>query len=222
MQTPRNITTLIALAAIACGICQPATSDPLEDDARVWMESGFGGASVDTRAAELPGERGAAVLTIGMGYRATRHFGIGAEYASSASLSGCHQWGCGGAGEEFKPSFNRISLFGEVRMLEGSVRLRYGLGSVSYCYSGGYGFDLWYLLLQDEDELDSHTGCDSTSGRVHSASIGYHWRWWDGSSPMVAGLRLGVEQAKFRPVSGVGVPGFRYRAATLTLQISLN
>ena len=120
------------------------------------------------------------------------------------------------------PAFNRASVFGEMRMLDGRVRLRYGVGDISYCFAGGAGLNLWYLALDDDDPAAFYT-CESVHGLARSASIGYHWRMFGGDgTPVVAGLKLGVEDARFRAEPRVGLPSFHYRAVTLTLQFSFN
>jgi len=123
------------------------------------------------------------------------------------------------------PMFNRASAFGEMRVLDGRLRLRYGLGDVSYCYGGGAGVNLWSLValaLEDDDYVNLHT-CDAVHGLGRSASIGYHWSMSGGDTPAVnAGLQLGVEDAYMHGEPRVGLPRVHYRAVTLSLQLSFN
>ena len=177
---------LLVITGVALGISlQARAGEPVPGEGgRWWMEGGIGGAQVDTRAQGLPGRHGAAILSAGLGFRATPELAIGFEYATSASLSGCERWDCHGRSWDFMPAFNRASVFGEMRLLQGRVRLRYGLGDVSYCYGGGAGLNLWYLALEDDDYVDFYS-CDAVHGLVRSASIGYHWQMFGGGAPPV-------------------------------------
>ncbi len=215
-----------ALSGLFLAMPRPANADQfgLEDQERWWAEGGFGGARVLTTAPGLPGWRGAVVLSAGFGVHATEHFGIGFEYASSAALSSCAHWDCGGQSWNFKPNFNRATVFGELRMFQGRLRMRYGFGDNSFCYGGGPGFSLWYLAIEameDDDEFES-ASCAARHGTVRTASISYHWRWMEEAEPVTAGLRLGVERGDFRARQSIGMPAFGYRAVTLTLQLSFN
>ena len=194
----------------------------MDVESRWWLEGGIGGGQVDTRAPGLPGRHGTAILSLGAGFRATPQASIGFEYATSASLFGCQRWDCEGHSWEFMPAFNRATLFGEIRFLDGRMRLRYGVGDLSYCYAGGAGLNLWYLALDgDDDDFVNLYTCDAVHGFVKSASLGYFWRMDGGSGvPATAGLKLGVEDANMHGAARVGLPPFHYRAVTLTLQLS--
>lgn len=192
-----------------------------DQDWRWWLEGGIGGGSISTHAEGLPDRRGAAILSLGVGFRATPQASIGFEYATNASLSGCQRWDCQRRGWNFMPAFNRATVFGEMRFFDGRMRLRYGVGDLSYCYAGGAGLNLWYLALEDDDYVDVYS-CDAVHGMAKSASLSYHWRRPDGESPLTAGLKLGVEDAYMHGKQAAGLPPFHYRAVTLTFQLSFN
>lgn len=216
----------VSLAAILLCLSSPAraATSGMDEDWRWWLEGGMGGGWVDTRAPGLPGRHGAAILSMAVGFRATPQASIGFEYSTSAALSGCQRWDCQGHTWNFMPAFNRATLFGEMRFFEGRMRLRYGVGDLSYCHAGGAGMNLWYLaieaLAQDETAVFD---CSSVHGFVKSASLGYHWRMSDGdSTPLVAGLKLGVEDSYMHGKQSAGLPPFHYRAVTFTFQLSFN
>lgn len=208
-----TIAGFVGMPAVAAG-----PSD-FRQDRGGWAEAGVGAASVSMQTTGLPERHGTAVISMGLGYRATRTFGIGVEYASSAPLYGCQQWDCAGQVRDFRPEFNRASLFGELRLYRGQLRLRYGMGDTSYCYAGGRGLDLWYMVLSDDDDVED-LSCSAVHGLARSASVSYHWRWED--SRTSAGLRLGMEQADLHGRRAIGLPPMRYRALTLTLQLAFN
>lgn len=214
---------VVSLFATVAGllVAPPGGAQSMDLDERWWLEGGIGASQVETPAAVLPGQRGGAVLSVGGGFRPVRELGFGIEYSSNAPFTGCQRWDCDGDTRNFKPGFNRLSAFGELRLFQGKVRLRYGVGDVSYCYRGRPSFDLWNVLFNGNDT--AYSSCDSVSGFAKSASIGFHWMEDDGAgNPMAAGLRLGVEEADFKGRARIDLPAFRYRAATLTLQLSLN
>jgi hypothetical protein len=222
---PRSIqTSCIAVIVLLSGVlAAPALADEFPTDAggRGWLEGGLGAAELTTRAAELPGRHGAAVLNIAAGYRVTPQLGVGLEFTSSAPLSSCNQWDCGGRSWDFKPGFNRFSAFGEMRFFQGRVRLRVGAGDASYCYAGDSTLDLWYTVFEPDGDVQV-SSCSAVHRFVRSASVGYHWRMGDQSTPLTAGFRLGWEGANFHSKTSVGLPAFKYRAVTLTLQLSFN
>jgi hypothetical protein len=212
----------IPIAAVLLCLLSPARANAagLEDEGRVWLEGGIGGGSISTQAEGLPDRHGAAILSLGFGFRATSQASIGFEYATNASLSGCQRWDCQHTSWDFMPAFNRATVFGEMRFFEGRMRLRYGVGDLSYCYAGGAGLNLWYLALEDDDYVDLYS-CSAVHGMAKSASVSYHWRM-PGESPLTAGIKLGVEDAYMHGKQAVGLPPFHYRAVTLTLQMSFN
>jgi hypothetical protein len=217
----RSHVAAIVLVVIAGSTgMQAMAREPLDFSRRGgWLEAGVGAASVSMQTTGLPERQGTAVVSMGLGYQATRAFGVGVEYASSAPLYGCRDWDCAGQAHEFRPEFNRASLFGELRLFRGQLRLRYGLGDTSYCYAGGRGLDLWYMVLSDDDD-EENLSCSAVHGFARSASVSYHWHWQD--SPAGAALRLGMEHADLHGRRAIGLPPMRYQAVTLTLQIAFD
>lgn len=216
----------IGLGAVALTLSSAVSAGNADygEDWRTWLEGGIGGAQINTRAERLPGRRGAAIISTGAGFRLTPELGIGLEFATNASLSGCQRWDCDGRSWDFMPAFNRVSVFGEMRVLDERVRLRYGVGDLSYCYRGGAGMNLWFMAIValDGDET-AVFDCSSVHGWVKSASIGYHWRMKPvDSTPLMAGLKLGLEDSHMRGKPSAGLPPFHYRAVTLTFQLSFN
>ena len=66
--------------------------------------------------------------------------------------------------------------------------------------------NLWYLALEDDDYVDVYD-CKAVHGLAKSLSLGYHWRMVDHDSmPVVAGLRLGVEDADMHGKASAGLP----------------
>jgi hypothetical protein len=215
-----------SLAAMLLCLSSPvrAGNAHLDEDWRWWLEGGIGGGRLDTRAQGLPGRHGAAVLSLGIGFRATPQASIGFEYSTNAALSGCQRWDCQGRTWDFMPAFNRATLFGEMRFFDGRMRLRYGVGDLSYCHAGGAGMNLWYLAIEALAEDDTAVfDCSAVHGLVKSASIGYHWHMPGGdATPLMAGLKLGVEDSYMHGKQSAGLPPFHYRAVTLTFQLSFN
>lgn len=226
MQKALSITVILSCLAVAgpVRLASAAGIDELQPQERAWLEGAIGGARIDTQSVDFPGTRGAALLSMGIGFRITPQLAFGAEYASSASLSGCQRWDCEGSTWEFMPSFNRASVFGEMRVLDGRVRLRYGIGDVSYCYGSGPGLNLWQMVVDSlDDYASSNYSCNAVHGWAKSASISFHWSIpGNNSVPMSAGLKLGVEEARMRSEPEVGLPPFRYRAVTLTVELGFN
>jgi hypothetical protein len=211
--------------AVSSGFMPCAMAGMDRDIDRAWLEGGIGAASVSMQASGLSEGEGAAVISMALGYRATRSFGVGLEYASSAPMYGCQHWDCGGAARDFKPQFNRASLFGELRMFHGQLRLRYGVGDASYCYAGGRGWDLWGMVLTgvlDDDEYLDQPDCKAVHGLARSASLSYHWRTRYMDSPLSIGLRLGLEDSSIHGRQSIGLPSMRYRATTFTVQLAFN
>ncbi len=217
-------TWLVSVATLLLGVSAPARASnaDMTDDSGWWLEGGIGGGQFNTRAEGLPGRHGGAVLSFGFGFRATARTAIGLEYATNATLSACQRWDCEGRSWDFMPAFNRATVFGEMRFFEGQLRLRYGVGDLSYCYAGGAGLNLWYLALDDDDYVDIYS-CRAVHGLAKSASIGYFWRMPGGEvAPVTAGLKLGVEDSYMHGKQSAGLPPFHYRAVTLTLQLNFN
>lgn len=219
----KSTAALVFMLAGCTGVQAWAGGAPYaaESEWRGWLEGGVGAASVSLQTTGVPEQHGTAVISMGLGYQLTRTFGIGAEYASSAPLYGCQQWDCAGQVQDFRPEFNRASLFGELRLFHGQLRLRYGLGDTSYCYAGGRGLDLWYMVLSDDDDDLGDLNCSAVHGLARTASVSYHWRWPE-MRGAGASLRLGMEHADLHGRRDIGLPPMRYRAVTLTLQLALD
>jgi hypothetical protein len=214
----------LSVATVLLGVSLQvhAGNGAVDEDSRWWLEGGVGGGQINTRAQGMQGRHGAAILSVGAGFRATARTSIGLEYSTNAPVSACQRRDCEDRGREFRPAFNRATVFGEMRFFDGRLRMRYGAGDLSYCHAGGAGLNLWYLVFED-DESSRMFNCRAVHGFAKTLSVGYHWRMSGGDSdPVTGGLKLGVEDAYMRGKRSASLPPFHYRAVTLTLQFSFN
>jgi hypothetical protein len=203
-----------------------------EPERGVWLGVGLGGAAVSSLAPAPGAGRGAVAGSIEVGYRFVRDWGMGLELGAVTPVSGCGEWQCGDASSDFAPIFNRLFAFGEFRPRNSGLRLRANLGVSRFCYQRHWSddalsmFDIVLALIDDDySYYDDNSGayrCDASRKALGgSVSLGYDWKL-SREAPVSVGARLTAEAANFSATPSAGLPAFKHRAVTFTLQVAVN
>lgn len=238
----RRLSTVL-LASLAClaptlALAQGGLQQFEEESfRRWWVSAGLGGATVRSGEPAPSAGRSGVAASVDAGYRYSREWGMGVEYALVAPLAGCTAWDCAASKGEFAPNFTRLTAFAEYRPQRSGWRLRAGAGVSRFCYqrhwsesAWGWGDTLELVIssLLEEDYIDDparRSGawqCDGAAKALGATiSVGRDWRASRQGS-LTFGWRLTAEAANFDQTAAIGLPAFRHRAVMLSLHLNID
>lgn len=230
-------TQLVMIAAMVMSVAGRDAAAQRAPDLRVdpgpWFSVGLGGAAVRSLSPAPSSGREGLAANLEVGYRITPQWGVGLDLGALAPVAGCKDWDCAATPAEFAPSFTRVFAFGEYRPRNTGWRLRASAGVSRFCYSRYWSDTAWnwgdiaMLLLDDDYLYDTVTGsgayrCGARNLAMGgSLTVGYDWAVAP-EAPVSMGVRLTAEAANFDATRSIGLPAFRHRTLTLTLQLNVN